>query len=129
MSGMITNCENTIDSRDIIARIGYLEEERESLEDDENALAAWDKSDKGEELKSLTSLQDQAAHYSDWDHGATLINENYFETYAQEFAEEIGAIDSDVSWPHNCIDWEQAALELQQDYTAVDFDGTTYYIR
>lgn len=126
---MITNCENTIDSRDIIARIGYLEEERESLEDDENALAAWDKSDKGEELKSLTSLQDQAAHYSDWDHGATLINENYFETYAQEFAEEIGAIDSDVSWPHNCIDWEQAALELQQDYTAVDFDGTTYYIR
>ena len=27
------------------------------------------------------------------------------------------------------IDWAQAAHELQMDYTSVDFDGVTYWIR
>ena len=28
-----------------------------------------------------------------------------------------------------CIDWAQAARELRMDYTSVDFDGVTYWIR
>jgi hypothetical protein len=27
------------------------------------------------------------------------------------------------------IDWEQAAYELKQDYTEVNFDGVSYWIR
>ena len=38
-------------------------------------------------------------------------------------------IPKDVSWPCSCIDWKQAALELQQDYTAFDFAGVTYWGR
>ena len=38
------------------------------------------------------------------------------EDFAQQMAEETGAIDSDASWPQTCIDWEQAAHELMWDY-------------
>lgn len=44
-------------------------------------------------------------------------------------AEDIGAIPSEYTWPASCIDWDQASRELQMDYTAVDFDGVTYWVR
>lgn len=57
----------------------------------------------------------------------TMIPDNEFENYAQELAEDIGAINSDARWPLNCIDWKEAAEELQQDYCSVDVDGETYW--
>jgi antirestriction protein len=56
-----------------------------------------------------------------------LIADKYFEDYAQDYAEEIGAINDDVKWPNNHIDWEAAAEELQSDYTSVTFDGNEYW--
>ena len=53
----------------------------------------------------------------------TLIRDSYFVTYAQGFAEDIGAIPSEWTWPTTCIDWERAARELQMDYTSVQFNG------
>ncbi len=47
------------------------------------------------------------------------------EDFAQNMAEEIGAINRDASWPNNCIDWEQAAREIMYDY--VEEGG--YYFR
>jgi hypothetical protein len=151
-----TNCDDVIDSRDVIARIEELESERNDLEaaaqeaDDalENAtegvnrsylesaqltaalaLRDWDV-DNGEELKALQGLESQAEGYCDWRHGATLIRDNYFESYAQEQAEDLhGDKVRHAQWPFNCIDWEQAANELQQDYTAVEFDGVTYWVQ
>ena len=38
------------------------------------------------------------------------------EEFAQELAEELGAIDHDATWPMNCIDWKKAARELMYDY-------------
>jgi Antirestriction protein (ArdA) len=32
--------------------------------------------------------------------------------YAMEFANEIGALDQELSWPYDCIDWSHAAREL-----------------
>lgn len=49
--------------------------------------------------------------------------------HAQELADDIGAIDRNATWPCNCIDWDEAAEQLQQDYTEVDFDGVTYWVR
>lgn len=37
--------------------------------------------------------------------------------FAQEMAEQLGAIDKDAKWPMTCIDWEQAASELMMDYS------------
>lgn len=39
------------------------------------------------------------------------------EAFAEEIAEETGAIDRNASWPLNCIDWEYAAKELMYDYS------------
>lgn len=139
----INNNQDIIDSREVIERINELEAEREelaeALSDAEvgpeaqaanEALQAWDDSDEAEELKNLKSLADEAEGYAaDWRYGEALIRDSYFEDYAQQLAEDIGAIDRHASWPGTCIDWKEAAEQLQQDYTAVDFDGETYWIR
>lgn len=126
MANTFTNKDDIIDSRDIIARIEELESEIESAEEDGEEPDA----DSVEELSILQALADEASGYAaDWEHGETLIRDDYFEDYARELAEDIGAIDRNANWPLNCIDWEQAARELKHDYTAVDFDGVRYWIR
>lgn len=82
-----------------------------------------------EELSNLLALQEEASGSSDWTYGETLIRDSYFQEYAQELAEDIGAINKQATWPNNCIDWERAADELKQDYFSVDFDGVDYWIR
>jgi hypothetical protein len=137
MTTDISNTEDIIDSRDVIERIKELESERGDLEamDDEEKpleerLKEWDESEEGEELKALKALAEQAEGYAaDWKYGETLIRDSYFEDYARELAEDIGAINKDATWPNDCIDWERAARELQMDYTSVEFDGVTYWIR
>lgn len=81
-----------------------------------------------DELKNLVELRDEI-NSSEWTHGLQLIADSYFETYAREFAEDIGAISGDERWPATCIDWEKAASELQYDYSSVEFDGETYWYR
>lgn len=114
-----------IDSRDIIERIEELEGERDAATEE----SPFDE-ESAEELAKLTKLQEEAQGYCpDWTHGAALIAYSYFETYAEELADDIGAIDRNASWPVNCIDWTQAARELQQDYTSVEYGSTTYWVR
>lgn len=143
----IDNSADILDSRDVIARIDYLESERETiaealddvppLGDDEHAtalaaaqeaLADWEE-EEGAELRALKALADEASGSADWPHGEALIRDSYFEDYARELAEDIGAMRDSDSWPYTCIDWEKAARELQYDYTSVDFAGVTYWIR
>ena len=128
MTKEIINTEDVIDSRDVIERIGDLEsmieDNEEEAEEDQEDLT-----DEKEELEILKALAEEASGSSDWPHGEALIRHSYFEEYAQELAEDIGAINRDMSWPNNCIDWEQAARELQMDYMNVDFDGVEYWIR
>lgn len=142
MADSINNTQDIIDSRDVIARIEELEEEKtdleqardeavdEDIEGAETALADWI-DENGEELKSLKALADGAEGYSgDWRHGATLIRDSHFESYARELAEDLhGDKMRAAEWPFSCIDWEKAASDLQQDYTCVDFDGVDYWVR
>jgi len=124
----ITNSQDIIDSRDIIARIKELEGNGviplDEVPQDEEPVNEED----AEELQHLKAIAEEASG-GDWEFGVTLINENYFEDYAREFAEDIGAIEKSYNWPANCIDWERAARELQMDYTEVDFDGVGYLYR
>jgi antirestriction protein len=141
----IRNTANVIDSREVIARVEYLEGERQDLVDAveeadtpetqagfaaaDVALADWDASEEGGELRALQALAEQSEGYGDWENGEALINEGHFTEYAQELAEDIGAIDRDATWPLQHIDWEAAAEELRQDYIEVDFDGVTFLMR
>ena len=151
----ISNRDDMIDSRDVIARIEELEDMRPDLDDpdEHNANCAAQgiagnefdpdlcdcrvpghndglDDDDREELIALKALAAEGADYTpNWAHGEALIRDTYFKEYAQELADDIGAINSDANWPNNCIDWERAARELQMDYTSVDFDGVDYWVR
>lgn len=86
--------------------------------------------DEREELSQLRELAEEASGYAaDWEHGEALIRDSYFETYAETLADDIGAIDSNATWPLNHIDWEAAADELKIDYTSVSFGGVDYWVR
>lgn len=116
--------DDTLDSRDIQAQIDELEPLVED-EPDEDDLYAWDLK---EELEALQAFKDEV-NSSQWDEGILFINEYFFEDYARELAEDIGAIDRNAMWPANCINWAQAADALLIDYTSVELDGITYYYR
>lgn len=42
------------------------------------------------------------------------------EDFAQDFAEQLGYMDKNTSWPHSCIDWQWAARELMYDYHEIE---------
>jgi len=116
-----------IDSREVIERITEL-------------AGQWMDTQNGEgdpltdeelcDLSLLQSLAKQGADASeDWEYGATLIRDSYFTEYAQELASDLGILPSEYTWPTSYIDWKQAARELQMDYTPVEFNGVTYWVR
>lgn len=143
---MIDNTEDYIDSREVIDRISEMELEATSRWEEATEFpegegpsygelaavdhAAWLDEEDADEYRALKALEEQAEGYSDWLHGATLIRDSYFETYAREMAEDLyGREIGEGAWPFYCIDWEKAASELQVDYTSVEFDGVTYWVR
>jgi len=132
----ISSSDDVIDVRDVIARIETLESERDSYEG-EDTLATWrvDNEDEARELDTLSTFMDDMKGYGgdaqwrgDW-YPITLIRDSHFRDYAYELADDCGMIDNAAKWPYTCIDWERAAHELRQDYTAVEFDGVTYWYR
>lgn len=162
----ITNSDDYIDSRTVIARIRDLEstwrdDSACTLQEGDSVAACchdltpeaylesgipfatdrsvgtpcvtcgctFDQAD-AEELAALRELAAECEHnISEWEYGATLIRDSYFEDYAQELAEDIGAIGSNMQWPLMYIDWNAAAEALKQDYSSVDFDGVEYWGR
>lgn len=45
--------------------------------------------------------------------------------FAEDLAEQTGALTENPSWPYTCIDWEYAAREIMYDY----FSSNNYYFR
>lgn len=37
--------------------------------------------------------------------------------FAEDFAEQVGAMDRNATWPQTCIDWEWAARDLMYDHS------------
>lgn len=151
MSHSISNSDDIIDSRDVESRIDDLNDELKDgykeycgdVDEDESPLSFNDwlaaqedgpshaiqtHSDEAEEYRLLNELRDDVGH-PEWASGLALINDDHFTEYAKQLADDIGAVNSEAHWPSNCIDWEQAARELQVDYSSVEFDGTTYHYR
>lgn len=127
----VNSGQEIINSRDIIARIDELEDELDGGDiDDETDLFMLDGVDYDAEYHECETLKACAAegelYAADWQHGATLIHEDHFEAYAEQFARDIGAISDDDAWPIRHIDWTAAADELREDYTEIEFDGETY---
>ena len=150
----ISNTQDVIDSRDIIARIDELEtdesmlqdtiiEAEEALESSEGARAEMQagkeltearealvdfNEENEEELSSLKAVAEECKNYADWKCGETLINEMYFIEYCMEFLVDCGYLPSDLP-SFIAIDEEQTAENMKDDYMEVDFDGETYLMR
>lgn len=119
MTMTIDNYLDVIDVRDIIAEYVQVQ-----LDEDEQDYA----SELEGLLAELAGNGGDEKWLGDW-YPVTLIRDSYFVEYAQQLAEDIGAIDPDASWPNGYIDWERAARDLQMDYTSVEYQGTTYWYR
>lgn len=95
----------------------------EALAEAEKTFEDWQESAEGDELQNLKDIGDDLSTYRD----ESGIPESEFENYARELHEDING--SNDNWPYNCIDWERAAEQLKADYTTIDYDGNTYYVR
>lgn len=124
----ISNTDDVIDVRDVIERFEELENKRD---DEDEEIEDWEVTELVTLKELLSDLEGNGGDH-DWRgswYPVTLIRECYFENYARELAEDIGAINRDATWPNNCINWEEAANELLVDYSSVEFGGVTYYYR
>lgn len=113
---------DVFDIRDVIER--YEELEENECDDDEK--------DEFNEIKSFLESVEGNGGDQKWRgswYPVSFIRDSYFEEYAEELAEDTGAISRDMQWPLNCIDWEQATNELKVDYSSVEIGGTTYWYR
>ena len=126
-----------IDSRDLLKEYrDIIGDSTADYDDDPAESEEWVELDE-DERERATMLRDllqelpestvDSPHGNSW--GSTLIREDYFEEYARELADDLGAIDKDASWPAAHIDWKAAAEDLKQDYVTVELDGHTYYAR
>lgn len=86
----------------------------------ENSDAPWVL----EELRSVLAFRDEVGDVTD-----LIIRDDYFPEYALELARDMGAISDSTEWPAMYIDWDKAADDLKQDYSSVEYEGTTYWYR
>lgn len=158
MKNPISNTDDIIDSRDVIARIEELTDERDSLQSDldeaqadldaltdadadayalsqaavtdaRDAMTEWNESAEADELRILESLQSDAEGCaSDWHCGSSLIRDSYFVEYCEEMVKDVGDLPQNIP-PYLVIDWEKTADNLRVDYTSVDFDDIEYWVR
>jgi len=133
----ISNDQDVIDSRDIIARIEELEADIENIDDmpEGDMLKNTVEGDEMRaELKVLKSVADECEGCGDWKYGETLIRDSYFTDYTEQLIDDCYELPKEFKsgkWPfsHMKIDFEAAAEELKSDYMSVEFDGVTYWMR
>jgi hypothetical protein len=126
----ISNTEDMLDVRDIMARVEELEESLSSAKVEDNFHTNEDR----EELATLNALRNALKgnsgdeQWRDAWYPVTLIRANYFTDYARELIVDCGHISHDFpSWIE--IDWKETAENVKQDYSSVDYDGVDYWYR
>lgn len=120
---------DVLDTRELLEELRALrDEEDQDLDPEtmtENDRETWEIDQ--DRIDILTDLLDAIGDEAQY--GVALIPEDDFEEYAQQLAEDVGAINEDASWPARHINWKAAAQELRQDYQIVTFDGDDYLYR
>jgi hypothetical protein len=100
----------------------------EDIRFEEEEIESWKEEwmDELNAIREIDILEDEVG--SEFSYGATLIEEDEFEEYCEEFVTDCGYISRDFPmWIE--IDWEATASNMKQDYSEVDFRGSTYLFR
>lgn len=135
MTNTISNTDDIIDVRDIIARVEELEEELKNIEDmpEGDMLKNTVEGDAmREELAQLEYLLDELKGNGgdeqwrgDW-YPVTLIRDSHFEDAMDELLEDCGDLPKNLPcYLSITVDYEA----LQMDYTSCEFDGVIYWYR
>jgi hypothetical protein len=86
-------------------------------------LELWD-----DEFNEIAEINEIEENCEDFQYGATLIHEDYFEDYCKDLVEECGYISKDFpSWIE--VDWKATAGNMSADYTTVKYRGEEYLVR
>ena len=107
-------------------------EQTETFEDilfEEEEIESWKKQFE-DELKAIKEIDELEVEIlnGEWEYGTTLVDADDFEEFIEQYLEDCGYIPKDFpSWIE--IDWEATANNVQQDYSEVEFRGTTYLYR
>ena len=104
-----------LDSEDFV----YLD--REAIEE---FKIYWE--DEYTEIEEINNIENEVDN--EFSYGCTLIDEDDFEDYTEELLIDCGYISKDFpSWIE--IDWEATANNVRQDYSELEYRGTTYLFR
>jgi hypothetical protein len=103
------------------------ESEKESLEEAIYDAESCFGTDEKEKLAELESLADEV---DEWQYGACLVNEDYWEDYCRELCTDIGDLPKDLpAYIENNIDWVGVSQDLKADYSEIQYQGETYLYR
>jgi hypothetical protein len=131
---MISNTDDVIDSRDVIAWIEELKDMLPESAHDVMPGTATEIAEIKAELATLEKLAEEASGSPDWTYGETLIRETYFTDYIEQLIDDCYEMPKELNsgewpWRHVTVDYEAAAEEAKADYIDCDFGGVTYLIR
>lgn len=121
--------DSIIDSRDIIDRFNELQNEYDSIREDDPSgckLALWSQGKDGKEYYLLQEFIKEAAFTTDWEYGTALIHESYFEEHMDETIADYYELPKNLPfWMEITYDYEV----LKQDYKAVELANHIYFVR
>src|SRR6056297_5742 len=86
-----------------------------------------------EEIAEINQVEDEVESYGGdgFEFGTTLIKEYDFEEYCEELVRDYGYLSRDTitALIENNIDWSGIADDMRQDYSELEYQGTTYLFR
>ena len=107
--------------------IPYSFDEIEFIDEEAFTIGIQDTID---EYEAIRDFCQELEGYGDFEHGETLIAEDYFEEYEKELTKDCGYIPDNLpSYIENNIDWEGVTDDLKLDYTEAYFEGIAYLMR
>ena len=122
----IENEEDYADKRiDIDNKLEEIAEKENEIQDCEFEYNRY-----SEELAELESLKEEIESDSDegFEYGIQLIHESDIDNYLDELLEACGYIPKDMpSWIE--INWGATYDNMKQDYSEIELNGNTFYVR
>jgi hypothetical protein len=101
----------------------------EDIRFEEEEIESW-KEEWLDEIVTITDIEKLEYEIgSEWEYGVTLIEEDEFEDYCEEFVEDCYGLKDVPSLIRNNINWEGVVYDMRQDYSEVVYNGNTYLYR
>jgi hypothetical protein len=87
-----------------------------------------DDNDIYEYAKLWSFRKDLKDYCADYKYGEPLVSDDNWVDHARTIVEDCFDIDT-TTFPGDCLDWDEVARRLQDDYTAIEYGDTTYWVR